>query len=89
MWQENTVTILCACRTPCGKAQDGVNRSIGSRAEEMRRGGFVRGDFEEAGNTLECEKSWKDPTAVPAGMVSVLGATGELVLNRMYFTGRI
>lgn len=25
-------------------------------AEEMRQGEFVRGDFEEAGNTLECER---------------------------------
>lgn len=32
---------------------------------------------------------WKDHTAVPASMESVLGTTGELVLHRMGFTGRV
>lgn len=46
------------------------------------------GDFEEAGNT-PAKGCWKDRTAVPAGVESVPGTTGELVLSRMYFTGRV
>lgn len=46
------------------------------------------GDFEEAGNT-PAKRCWKDRTAVPASTESVPGTTGELVLSRMYSTGRV